>query len=111
MKTATADAFSGALSAKPGSPAWRRGGVGFVARGIPDGAEFDLVTSEFNLTIDGLGVVRDTVTVIPSDLANLHDLVISSANVLTGAFTVGDQLLWGAAEPLRRILSILRSRN
>lgn len=25
-----------------------------------------------------------------------------------GAFTVGDQLLWGAAEPLRRVLSILR---
>jgi aspartate-semialdehyde dehydrogenase len=24
------------------------------------------------------------------------------------AFTVGDQLLWGAAEPLRRMLSILR---
>jgi aspartate-semialdehyde dehydrogenase len=26
-----------------------------------------------------------------------------------GAFTVGDQLLWGAAEPLRRMLGILRS--
>jgi aspartate-semialdehyde dehydrogenase len=24
-----------------------------------------------------------------------------------GAFTVGDQLLWGAAEPLRRILRLL----
>jgi aspartate-semialdehyde dehydrogenase len=24
-----------------------------------------------------------------------------------GAFTVGDQLLWGAAEPLRRMLCIL----
>ncbi len=27
-----------------------------------------------------------------------------------GAFTVGDQLLWGAAEPLRRVLRILRGR-
>ena len=27
-----------------------------------------------------------------------------------GAFTVGDQLLWGAAEPLRRMLRILRER-
>jgi aspartate-semialdehyde dehydrogenase len=27
-----------------------------------------------------------------------------------GAFTVGDQLLWGAAEPLRRMLRILMSR-
>ena len=28
-----------------------------------------------------------------------------------GAFTVGDQLLWGAAEPLRRILRILRDSS
>jgi len=28
-----------------------------------------------------------------------------------GAFTVGDQLLWGAAEPLRRILAILRETS
>jgi aspartate-semialdehyde dehydrogenase len=27
------------------------------------------------------------------------------------AFTVGDQLLWGAAEPLRRMLCILRERG
>ena len=27
-----------------------------------------------------------------------------------GAFTVGDQLLWGAAEPLRRMLRILLRR-
>ena len=26
------------------------------------------------------------------------------------AFTVGDQLLWGAAEPLRRMLAILSNR-
>jgi len=26
-----------------------------------------------------------------------------------GAFTCGDQLLWGAAEPLRRMLRILQS--
>jgi aspartate-semialdehyde dehydrogenase len=28
-----------------------------------------------------------------------------------GAFTVGDQLLWGAAEPLRRMLRILKSAS
>jgi aspartate-semialdehyde dehydrogenase len=28
-----------------------------------------------------------------------------------GAFTVGDQLLWGAAEPLRRVLLILREHE
>ena len=26
------------------------------------------------------------------------------------AFTVGDQLLWGAAEPLRRMLNIVKQR-
>ena len=28
-----------------------------------------------------------------------------------GAFSVGDQLLWGAAEPLRRVLNILREHE
>jgi aspartate-semialdehyde dehydrogenase len=28
-----------------------------------------------------------------------------------GAFTVGDQLLWGAAEPLRRMLRVLREER
>jgi aspartate-semialdehyde dehydrogenase len=28
-----------------------------------------------------------------------------------GAFTVGDQLLWGAAEPLRRVLNVLREHT
>jgi len=29
---------------------------------------------------------------------------------MLAAFTVGDQLLWGAAEPLRRMLRILLGR-
>ena len=33
-------------------------------------------------------------------MLDLEDNVIS-------AFTVGDQLLWGAAEPLRRMMNIL----
>jgi len=39
-------------------------------------------------------------------IGRLHKLNIGSE--FLGAFTVGDQLLWGAAEPLRRILRILR---
>ena len=27
-----------------------------------------------------------------------------------GAFTIGDQLLWGAAEPLRRMLRIIQAQ-
>jgi aspartate-semialdehyde dehydrogenase len=36
---------------------------------------------------------------------------LSMGDDYVGAFTVGDQLLWGAAEPLRRMLGILRARQ
>jgi aspartate-semialdehyde dehydrogenase len=39
-------------------------------------------------------------------VGRLHKLKLGSE--FLGAFTVGDQLLWGAAEPLRRMLKILR---
>src|SRR6185436_15673023 len=34
---------------------------------------------------------------------------LSMGGEYLGAFTVGDQLLWGAAEPLRRMLRIIQS--
>jgi aspartate-semialdehyde dehydrogenase len=39
-------------------------------------------------------------------IGRLHKLKLGPDYL--GAFTVGDQLLWGAAEPLRRMLGILR---
>jgi aspartate-semialdehyde dehydrogenase len=42
-------------------------------------------------------------------IGRLHKLNLGPE--FLGAFTVGDQLLWGAAEPLRRMLGILRARN
>jgi aspartate-semialdehyde dehydrogenase len=39
-------------------------------------------------------------------IGRLHKLALGPQ--FLGAFTVGDQLLWGAAEPLRRMLGILR---
>lgn len=39
-------------------------------------------------------------------IGRLHKLNLGEG--FLGAFTVGDQLLWGAAEPLRRMLGILR---
>lgn len=39
-------------------------------------------------------------------IGRLHKLTLGPE--FLGAFTVGDQLLWGAAEPLRRMLGILR---
>jgi aspartate-semialdehyde dehydrogenase len=41
-------------------------------------------------------------------VGRLHKLAMGPEYV--GAFTVGDQLLWGAAEPLRRMLRILLER-
>ena len=38
-------------------------------------------------------------------IGRLHKLAMGPTYL--GAFTVGDQLLWGAAEPLRRMLNIL----
>jgi len=40
-------------------------------------------------------------------IGRIHKLKMGPEFV--GAFTVGDQLLWGAAEPLRRMLGILRA--
>ncbi|HTU34052.1 MAG TPA: aspartate-semialdehyde dehydrogenase [Candidatus Acidoferrum sp.] len=39
-------------------------------------------------------------------IGRIHKLVMGP--LFLGAFTVGDQLLWGAAEPLRRTLRIIR---
>ena len=47
--------------------------------------------------------VSGTLTV---PIGRLHKLKLGPEYL--GAFTVGDQLLWGAAEPLRRMLNILR---
>ena len=41
-------------------------------------------------------------------VGRLHSLAMGPSYL--GAFTVGDQLLWGAAEPLRRMLRILLER-
>lgn len=41
-------------------------------------------------------------------VGRIHHLNIGAQYL--GAFSVGDQLLWGAAEPLRRMLAILRGR-
>ena len=48
------------------------------------------------------GVLPGTLTV---PVGRLHKLAMGDEYL--GAFTVGDQLLWGAAEPLRRMLRIL----
>jgi len=76
---------------------------------------------------DILGRANDWVTVIPNEpTASAQKLTpaavtgtlavpvgrlrkLSMGNDYLGAFTVGDQLLWGAAEPLRRVLRILVS--
>ena len=61
---------------------------------------------------DKASTLRDlTPTAVSGTLAvpigRLHKLKLGPE--FLGAFTVGDQLLWGAAEPLRRMLNILRA--
>jgi aspartate-semialdehyde dehydrogenase len=71
---------------------------------------------------------NEWVTVIPNDrsetISRLSPMAISGSLKIAvgrlhtlrmgpdylGLFTIGDQLLWGAAEPLRRFLRILVSR-
>ena len=75
-----------------------------------------------------IGKANDWVKVVPNEKeATLRDLtttaVTGTLSIPVGrlrklnmggeylnAFTVGDQLLWGAAEPLRRMLRILLER-
>jgi aspartate-semialdehyde dehydrogenase len=42
-------------------------------------------------------------------IGRLHKMAMGPEYL--GAFTVGDQLLWGAAEPLRRMLRIILDHN
>src|SRR5438046_8833257 len=44
-------------------------------------------------------------------IGRLRKLSLEKGGSYLAAFTVGDQLLWGAAEPLRRILRILRDED
>lgn len=63
-----------------------------------------VVPNERDITMQALtpAVVTGTLTVPVGRLRKL-----SMGNDYLSAFTVGDQLLWGAAEPLRRMLRIL----
>ena len=54
-------------------------------------------------TLKGLSPVAVTGTL---DIPVGRMRKLSMGNDYVGAFTVGDQLLWGAAEPLRRMLRI-----
>jgi aspartate-semialdehyde dehydrogenase len=85
----------------------------------------DIPLNEIN---DMLAKANDWVKVVPNERdASMRDLtpaaVTGRMHVPVGrlrkmamggdylsAFTVGDQLLWGAAEPLRRMLRILIER-
>ena len=69
-----------------------------------DNAWVKLVPNTREATLQGLTPVRVTGTMdIP--VGRLRKLALGPSYL--GAFTIGDQLLWGAAEPLRRMLRIL----
>jgi aspartate-semialdehyde dehydrogenase len=88
------------------------------------------LTEEIPLDViaHAIASANDWVTLVPNDkaatLAQLSPAVVSGTLVVPVGrlrkmtlgpryltlFTVGDQLLWGAAEPLRRVLNIIRDR-
>src|SRR5690606_29479963 len=67
----------------------------------------DLIANDHQSTLRGLSpaAVSGTLRVAIGRLRKL-----SLGPEYLSAFTVGDQLLWGAAEPLRRMLRILLER-
>jgi len=67
-----------------------------------------VIPNEREATLQSLTptAVSGTLTV---PVGRLHKLTLGPEYL--GGFTVGDQLLWGAAEPLRRTLSILRQHG
>jgi aspartate-semialdehyde dehydrogenase len=76
-----------------------------VAAMIEEGNQWvKLIPNSKELTIQSLtpAVVNGTLTV---PVGRLRTMLMGPEYV--AAFTVGDQLLWGAAEPLRRILRII----
>lgn len=68
----------------------------------------DVVEDDKEATINRLTPVAVTGTLTVA-LGRLRKLNMGPEYL--GAFTVGDQLLWGAAEPLRRMLGIIREQN
>ena len=69
-----------------------------------DNAWVKVVPNTREATIKGLTPVAVTGTLdIP--VGRIRKLAMGPEYL--GAFTIGDQLLWGAAEPLRRMLRIL----
>ena len=76
----------------------------FVGGGAPADAWVKLIPNTREATMQGLTPVAVTGTLdIP--VGRIRKLAMGPEYV--GAFTIGDQLLWGAAEPLRRMLRIL----
>lgn len=68
----------------------------------------DLVEDDKEATMNRLTPVAVTGTLTVA-LGRLRKLNMGPEYL--GAFTVGDQLLWGAAEPLRRMLNIIREQK
>ena len=68
----------------------------------------DLVEDDKEATMNRLTPVAVTGT-LKVALGRLRKL--NMGDQYLGAFTVGDQLLWGAAEPLRRMLTIIREQK
>ena len=64
-----------------------------------------VIPNERDITIQELSPAKVTGT-LSVPVGRIRKLAMGPEYI--SAFTVGDQLLWGAAEPLRRMLNILQ---
>ena len=67
----------------------------------------EVIPNDRDATIEELTPAKVTGT-LSVPIGRIRKLTMGPEYI--SAFTVGDQLLWGAAEPLRRMLRILQER-
>ena len=66
------------------------------------------LSSALNMPLVAALPLTDTGTLTADDI---HAGLASADRFNEAAFSVGDQLLWGAAEPLKRMLMVLREHK
>lgn len=87
LSASASNSFNGPVSAVAGTGGINGGAGAYALKVAP--------ASNFDLTVDGRGVVPSTYTTIPFNVAGLNNLTISTANVFSTTFTVLNDLTLG----------------
>lgn len=87
LSASDSNSFNGPVLAVAGTGGINGGAGAYALKVAP--------ASNFDLTVDGRGVVPSTYTTIPFNVAGLNNLTISTANVFSTTFTVLNDLTLG----------------